>query len=152
MHLGKGFEVGGRVRIMHPAPGHDHRAFGSTDHFDRAVQFVRIGMDAAAVPHARLKEAFGVVIRLGLHVLTEGKRDGATFCWIGHRAEGARQRGEDVFGPGDAVEIAADRSEAVVCADRAIAEHFGLLQHRIGAAIGEDISGQEQHRQAVHMR
>ena len=99
----------------------------------------------------RLEEALGPVVGLGLHVLAEGQRHRAAVGRVGHRAEGARQRGQQLLGPGDAVEIAADRPEAVVGADRAVAEILDLLQHRVGAAAGEDVAGQQQHRQAVHM-
>ena len=48
---------------------------------------------------------------------------------------------KQVLGPGDAVEVAGDRLEAVVDRDGAVVEVLDLLQDRIGAAIGEDIAG-----------
>ena len=51
----------------------------------------------------------------------------------------------------DAVEIARDGPEAVVGRHRAVGKAFDLLQHRIGPAVGEDVAGEKQHRQAVHM-
>jgi hypothetical protein len=52
---------------------------------------------------------------------------------------------------GDAVEIARHRLEAVVGGSRAVAEILDLLQHRIGPAVGENIAGQQEQRQAVDM-
>jgi hypothetical protein len=71
---------------------------------------------------------------------------------VGQHAERAGQGGHDLLRPQDAVEIARDRPEAIVRRHRAVAEILDLLQHRIGPAIGEDIAGQQQHRQAVDMR
>ena len=57
-----------------------------------------------------------------------------------------------MFGPRDAIEIARDRAEAVVRRDRAVVEILDLLQHRVGATVGEDIAADHEDRQSVHMR
>ena len=41
--------------------------------------------------------------------------------------------------------------KAVIRANRAVAEIFDLLQHRIWAAVRKDIAGYQQDRQSVHM-
>ena len=51
----------------------------------------------------------------------------------------------------DAVEIARHRPEAIVGGNAAVVEILHLLQHRIGRARDEDVAGQQQHRQPVHM-
>jgi hypothetical protein len=57
-----------------------------------------------------------------------------------------------MLGPGQAVEIAAHRTEAVVRADRPVIKVFDLLQDRIGTPICKHVAGDEQNRQPVHMR
>ena len=97
------------------------------------------------------EEALGIVVGLGLHVLAEGQRHRAAFGRVGQHGHRPLQRRHDLLGPGDAVEVARDRAEAVVGRDRAVAEILDLLQHRVGAAVGEDVARQQQHRQAVDM-
>ena len=110
------------------------------------------GALAAQAMHALVEEALGVVERFGLDVLAEGERHRAAFGRVGQHRDRARQRRHDLLGPHDAVEIARDRAEAIVGAHRAVAEILDLLQHRIGAAIGEDVARQQQHRQPIDMR
>ena len=62
------------------------------------------------------------------------------------------KRGQQMLGAGEAVEVAADRAEAVIRADRPIIEILDLLQHRIRPAICEDVAGDQQNRQPVDMR
>ena len=88
---------------------------------------------------------------LGLDILAKGKRDRSAICRIGHGAKGARQSCQQMFGPRNPVEIAADRPEAVIGRYRAVAEIFNLLQHRIRPAAGKHVSRQQQYRQAVDM-
>ncbi len=57
-----------------------------------------------------------------------------------------------MLGAADAVEVAHDGAEAVVGGDGGVVEVLDLLQHRVGGAVGEDVAGDEQDRQAVDMR
>ena len=52
----------------------------------------------------------------------------------------------------DAIPIARDGPEAVVDGDVLRLARLELLQHRRGHAIGEDVAGQQQHRQPVDRR
>ena len=100
--------------------------------------------------HSLRREELGRPVEgLGLHVLAEGERHRAAVGRVGHGGEGAGQRGQELLGAGDAVEVAADRAEGVVGGDGAVAEVLDLLQHRVGRAVGEDVAGDEQDRQAV---
>ena len=101
---------------------------------------------------AGLEEIRRIVVALRLDVLAEGEDDRPGVLRIRHHAEGAGERGQKVLGPGDPVEVASDRSEAVIGGDRAVVEVLDLLQDRIGAAIGEDVARDQQDRQAVHVR
>ena len=152
MRFGEALQRVGGPRVVDPAPRHDYRAFGRLDRGDRTGQLSLIGADAALIPDARLKKAFGIIIGLGLYVLAKSQRYRTTIGRIGHRAEGTRQGSQQMLGPRDTVKIATDRAETVICASGPIGEIFSLLQHRIGSARGKDIAGQEQDRQTVHMR
>ena len=145
-------EVGEQVLgagVEHAAAGDDHRRLRGADRRDDLGHLDRVGLGAADAPDPRLEEALRVVVGLGLHVLAEGEADRAAVGRVGHRAQRAGQRGQEVLGPGDAVEVAGDRPEAVVGRDRAVVEVLDLLQHRVGAAVGEDVAADEEHRQAV---
>ena len=111
----------------------------------------RSGRGRRCVQTRSLEEAFGIVVGLGLHVLAERQRHRPAFGRIGQHLHGAVERRDDLLRPRDAVEIARHRPEAVIGRNRAVAEILDLLQHRIGDAIGEDVAGQQQHRQAVDM-
>ena len=62
------------------------------------------------------------------------------------------QRRHQHFGTRDAVEIARDRLERVVCRDRRIVLMFDLLQHRIGLACRKRVSHKQQQRDVVRRR
>ncbi len=152
MRRGKGGKSGLGLGVDHPAACDDHGLLCGPDGGDGRGEFGRVGFRAADAPDLRRKEAFGIVEGLGLHVLTEGQRDRAALGRVGHRPQGTRQRRQKLFGPHDPVEISRDGAEAVVHRDRAVAEILGLLQHRVGGAVGKDVAGNEQNRQAVDMR
>ena len=59
------------------------------------------------------------------------------------------QGGEQLLGADDAVPVARHWLEAVVGGDRRRAELFDLLQHRIGEAVGEGVSGEQEQGQPV---
>ena len=118
---------------------------------DGVGEFGLVGADAARRQIVLREEAFRIIVGLGLRVLAQRQRHRAAFGGVGEHGHGALQRGDDLLGPRDAVEIARDRAEAVVGRHRAVGEVFDLLQHRIGPAVGENVAGQKQHRQAVHM-
>ena len=145
-------EVGEQVLgagVEHAAAGDDDRGLRGADRGDDLGDLDRVGLGAADAPDARLEEALGVVVGLGLHVLAEGEADRAAVGRVGHRAQRAGERGQDVLGPGDAVEVAGDGLEAVVGRDGAVVEVLDLLQDRVGAAVGEDVAADEEHRQPV---
>ncbi len=104
------------------------------------------------MPDARLEEVDRVVVGLGLRVLAEGEADRAAVGRVGHHPKRAGQGGQDMLGPADPVEVAHDGAEAVVGRHGRVVEILDLLQHRVGRAVGEDVAGDEEDRQAVHMR
>ena len=146
---------GGQFRlgpgIDHAAPGDDQRFLRRLDRRHGLGQFTLVGFGAADVPDLGGEEFHRVIIGLGLGVLTEGKANRAAIGRIGHHPQGTGQRGQDMFGARDAVEIAHHRAEAVIRGNGGIVEILNLLQDRIGRAVGEHIAGDEENRQAVHM-
>jgi hypothetical protein len=108
--------------IVDPAPRHDHGPLGAADQPGHAGHLGGVGVGAADAPDPWREEALGPVPCLGLHALAEDERDRAAFGRVGHHRHHAGQRGKQLLGPGDAVEISADRAEAVVGADGGVAE------------------------------
>ena len=70
------------------------------------------------------------------------KRHGAAVGGVGEHHHGAVEGGDELFGPGNAVEVARHGLEAVIHRNRAVAKILHLLQYGIGQAVGEDIAGQ----------
>src|SRR5580704_8967174 len=57
-----------------------------------------------------------------------------------------------MLGSCQAVEVAADRTEAIIRADCPVIKILDLLQDRIRTTICEDVAWDEQNRQPIHMR
>ena len=147
----KGGKLGFRLRINHATARHDHRLFRRPDRGNGRCQFLCIRLGPAEAPDFRREKAFGPVKGLGLHILAEGQRHRPGFGRVCHHPQRARQGCQQLFGPRDPVEIARYRAETVIRRDRAIPEHLDLLQHRVGRAVGKDIAGDQQHRNAVYV-
>jgi hypothetical protein len=99
-----------------------------------------------------LQEAGRAVKGMGLHVLRQRQAHRAAGRGIGHDLDGARQGGQDLLSARNAVKVAGHRAEGVAGAHIALLEALDLLEHRVGGAGGEDVTGQEQDWQAVDMR
>ena len=91
----------------------------------------------------------GKVERLRLDVLAQTKGDRPRFRRVGQHPHGLRKGGEDLLRPGDAVEKAADGTEAVVHAHVSGGRMLQLLQHRSLFPIGIDVRRKEEHGQTV---
>ena len=141
-----------RPRIDHAAARHDQRLFRRLDRRHSLGQLALIRLGPPDMPDMRGEKGLRIVISLGLRVLTERQTHRPAIRRIGHHPERPRQRGQDMFGARNAVEIPHHRAEAIVRADRPVVEILDLLQHRIGRAAGEDIARNDQQRQPVHMR
>lgn len=100
----------------------------------------------------RLEQRLGEVVRLRLDVLRQRQDDRARVGRVREHPRDLRQRREQLLGPGDAVEVAADRTEGVVDRRGAVAEGLDLLQHRVRRAAGERVARQQQDRQPVRVR
>ena len=91
--------------IEHAAAADHEGLLSALQRRDRLRQFPRVRALATNMMRALGEETLGVVVGLGLHVLTEGERDRAAFGGVGQHGERARQRGHDLLGPRDAVEV-----------------------------------------------
>ena len=148
----EGREIVFRFTVEDAAAGDDERTPGRLDKGDGLRQLRLVGPRPARLPDALGEEPVGIVESFGLHVLAERERHGAAFGRIRQHLHRALEGGHDLLGPGDAVEITRDGPEAVIGGDGPVAEILDLLQHRIGAAPGEDVARQQQHRQAIDVR
>ena len=151
MGFGKALQRFGCAGKMHAAAGNDDRVLRRLERSDGFIEFHHIRLGTALAPDTLFEEADRVIIGFRLHVLAEGERDGAAIGRVRHGAHGAGKGCQQLLRPHDAVEITADRAEAVIHRHRAIAEIFELLQDRIGPTIGEDVAGDQQHGKAVDM-
>ena len=151
MGLGKGAQRVPGLAVEHATADHDQRLARLAQQRGGAGELARIGRRATEAQQLGLQEAFRAVERHRLHVLRQRQAGRAAVGRVGHHLDRARQRGQDMFGPGQPVEIARDRAEAVAGADIALGEALDLLQHRVGAAAGEHVARQQQHRQPVDM-
>ncbi len=149
--LGEGLEPVLGTRVEHAAARHDDGFRGTAQDRGRGREFVGIRGRAADPAQPLDEEALGVIVGLGLHVLAERQGHGPAIGRIGQHGQGPLQRRHELFGSGDAVEIARHGPEAVVGRDRAVAPILHLLEHGVGAPVGEDVAGNEQHRQPVHV-
>ena len=151
MRLGKTRKFRHRARVLHPTPGHDHRAFGGAQQGRSLSHFGTVGRLAADAVDAPREERLGVVIGPALQVLRQTHEGRAAIGGVKHRGKGCRQRLQDLRGVSDAVPVAADRLEGVVQSQRGVPEMLQLLQHRVGQPGQERITAEHQHRQSVGM-
>jgi hypothetical protein len=140
------------VGIEDAAAADDERLLARRQEIDCDGDLVRVRRDPPLAIHPLLEKRSWIVIGFRLDVLAEGERHRPAIGRIGQDGKRARQRRHDLLGTRDAIEIARHRPEAVVRARRPVAEVFDLLQHRIGLPIGENVAGDQQHRQAIDVR
>ena len=95
------------------------------------------------------KKCCGIVERLGLHVLRQRQRHGTAGGRVREDGDGGGKALEELLGARDPVPVPRDGPEAVVGGDGRVAEILDLLEDRIRKAVGEDVAGEEQHRQAI---
>ena len=137
------------VGVEHAAAGDDQRALGGADRLGGAADVLVVGVGAADPPFAFGQEFLGHVEGLGLDVLGQRDGDRAGLGRVGEDAQAVVERGEQLLGPGDAVEELRQRPEGVVDGDVVGVGLFELLQHGVGGTGGEGVTGQQQDRQPV---
>ena len=89
------------------------------------------------------------IVGVGLDVLRQRDHHGTGVNRVGEHPHGGGQRGEQLLGPGNAVEEAADRPERVVDGHVRLQRVLQLLQHRALVPGRVRVTRQQQHRQPV---
>ncbi len=97
------------------------------------------------MPHPRREEGLREVEFRALNILRQTDHDGAGFHGIGKNTHGLRKGGQQLGWMSDAVEIAADRTEAVVGGDVPLYRMLDLLQHRITKTVVDDVGREQKH-------
>ena len=118
-------------------------------HGQDGVDLAGVGLRPPDDPVPLGEEPGRPVVGVGLDVLRQREHDGAGVHRVGEHPHGRGQRGEQLLGPGDAVEEAADRAERVVDGHVGLQRVLQLLQHRALVPGGVGVAGQQQYRQPV---
>ena len=146
----------GQALELGRGPGIDDAAARDDQRPGRGGQHGRHGGDLVAVrlrtpddPVPPGEQTPRPVVGVSLDVLRQREHDRASLGRVGEHPHGRGQRGEQLLGPGDAVEEAADRAERVVDGHVRLQRVLQLLQHRTLVPGGVGVAGQQQHRQPV---
>ena len=99
----------------------------------------------------RFEKGFRIIPGHFLHVLRQRDESRAAIRRIEQDSDSLRQRRDNLFRVGNAIPIARHGAEGIIDVDRRVTEVLNLLHDRIGAAIDECITGEQQDRQAVGM-
>ncbi len=102
------------LSIDDAAPGNNQRALAGANQRRRLFQRMTIGAIARDMPDAAGEERSGVCKSLGLYVLGQGQRDGPGLRRAGQHAHRFRQSRQQLFGPRDAIPVAADGLEGII--------------------------------------
>ncbi len=138
--------------VMHAAAGDQYRALCFFEESDSLANALGVGQPPLDAPASLAEKVFWIIIRMRLDILGQRDRDGTRLGRIREDAHRFRQRRQDLLRPGDAIEEAADRAEAIVDADIGGNRVLELLEHRPlmpGCII---IGGEQEHRQPVDGR
>ena len=115
------------LAVQHAPARHDQGAFGRAQQPRRVGQVARIGDGAADTDRLGMQETRRAVEGFGLHVLRQGQAHRPASGRIGHRCDRLRQCRQNLFRPGDAVEVARQRAKGVVDTHVAVPEVLQLL-------------------------
>jgi len=137
------------VAVVDAAAGDDQRLAAGADPPGGAPQQGGVRPVAGDVPDAPPEEGRRVVTGHRLHVLRQGQRHRTGIRRGGQDTHGLRQGGQELLRAGQAIPVTGDRLEAVVDRDVLRMLPFKLLEHGGLEAPGEDVAGQQQHRDAV---
>ena len=111
---GQALELGGGAGVDDPAARDDQRPFRGGQHGQDRVDLVPVRLRPPDDPVSPGEERGREIVGVGLDVLRQREHHGADVDRVGEHPHGRGQRGEQLLGPGDAVEEAADRPERVV--------------------------------------
>ena len=146
---GQALQLGRGAGVDDAAARDDQRPVRGGQHGQDGVDLVAVGLRPPDGPVPLGEEPGRPVVGMGLDVLRQREHDGAGVHRVGEHPHGRGQRGEQLLGPGDAVEEAADRAERVVDGHVRLQRVLQLLQHRALVPGRVGVAGQQQHRQPV---
>ena len=112
--LGERRELLLRARVVDAAARDDDRPLRRPDRVGRAHDLSEVRPRPRDLVHLDGEELLGVVVGVGRDVLRQADERRAAVRGVEQRADGLRQRAEDLRGVHDAVPVAHDRAEAVV--------------------------------------
>ncbi|MBP2672768.1 MAG: hypothetical protein H6Q85_2834 [candidate division NC10 bacterium] len=138
------------ARIPNAAPADHQGLLHGGDERRRPLHLPGRRSAANDVVDALPQELFRIVVRFPLHILREGQRDRAGLGRIREHAHGVDAGAHELFRARDPIPVPAHRLERVVGRHVGVEELLHLLEDRIGLPAGEDVSGKEEHRDAVH--
>ena len=101
------------------------------------------------VPHAMREELLGPIVCFGLDVLGQRESDRAGERGVSEHTHGMQQRRGKLLGSMHPVEVGRDRAERVIDRNVPIRRVLQLLENGVGDPRGEDVAGQQQHRESV---
>nr|BFF02306.1 hypothetical protein GCM10020241_39810 [Streptoalloteichus tenebrarius] len=139
-------------RVADAAAEHEQRPAGGAQGVGRLGDLPGVGAGPRHPVDDPAEQRGGEVVDLGLHVLRQRQHDRTALGRVGEDPGDLGQGGDELFGPGDPVEVAADRAERVVDRARGIAEVLDLLEHRVRGPVDEGVAGQQQDGQPVGVR
>ena len=148
---GEGGELRLRERIADPAARDDEGAPSRREEGGRRRDLVPVRARARDDVHHRLEERLGVVERDLLGILAEADEGRPAVGRVDHHGGGLGERGDDLLGMGDPIPVAGDRTERIVDRCARGGEVLDLLEDRVGPAVREDVTRQEEDRQAVRV-
>ena len=138
------------ARIADAAAADHQRLPLGGDERRRPPDLVGVGGAAHQMVNPPAQEVRRVVVRLRLDVLRERQGDRSGLGRIGEHAHGVQTGAHQLLRPRDPIPVPTDRFECVVGRDVGVGELLHLLEHRVGLSAGEGVSGEEQHRDAIH--
>jgi hypothetical protein len=151
MPLGEGGQLVRRLGIQNAAAGDDHRLLRRAQQRHGMSELILVRTGPTRRPDLLGEQRLGEVVGFRLDVLTQRQRDGAAIDGVGQHLHRALERGNQLLGTLDAVEIARDRPEAVGCRHAAVAEILDLLEDGVRQSAREHVARQEKHRQSIDM-
>ena len=137
--------------IAHASARNDQRSLGAFENFERLSQTILVGARTRNDMDGRFEKGFRVIPGHFLHVLRQRDESRAAIRRIEQDSDSLWQRRDNLFRVGNAIPIARHGAEGIIDVDRRVTEMLNLLHYRIGTAIDECVTGEQQNRQAVGM-
>ena len=147
--FGEGPEFLMGLAVAHAAAADQQRLLCRADQRRGFLDGLRLGQAASQAVNTFAEKADRIVVGLSFHILRHGDAYCAGVGRVGEHAHGADHRAHQLFRARNAVPVAADGAESIVCGEGEVVSLFHLLQHRVRLAAGVHIAGQDQYGDVV---